>query len=51
MQIWVPDTRVAGFADECRRQSLLAAASDDGDLELQDFMDVALADMVGDESE
>jgi Protein of unknown function (DUF3018). len=23
LQIWVPDTRRAGFADECRRQSLL----------------------------
>lgn len=23
LQIWVPDTRRAGFADECRRQSRL----------------------------
>lgn len=23
VQIWVPDTRRAGFAQECRRQSLL----------------------------
>jgi hypothetical protein len=23
MQIWVPDTRRAGFAEECRRQSRL----------------------------
>lgn len=23
VQIWVPDTRRTGFADECRRQSLL----------------------------
>jgi len=23
VQIWVPDTRRAGFADECRRQCLL----------------------------
>lgn len=23
VQIWVPDTRKAGFADECRRQSLV----------------------------
>jgi hypothetical protein len=22
IQIWVPDTRQSGFADECRRQSL-----------------------------
>ena len=25
VQIWVPDTRSAGFAAECRRQSLLLA--------------------------
>ena len=23
VQIWVPDTRAAGFAEECRRQSML----------------------------
>lgn len=27
VQIWVPDTRVEGFADECRRQARLAARS------------------------
>ena len=26
VQIWVPDTRRPGFAEECRRQSLLVAA-------------------------
>lgn len=26
MQIWVPDTRKPGFADECRRQSILLKA-------------------------
>ena len=25
VQIWVPDTRRKGFAEECRRQSLLVA--------------------------
>ena len=25
VQIWVPDTREEGFAEECRRQSLLVA--------------------------
>lgn len=25
IQIWVPDTRKKGFAEECRRQSLLLA--------------------------
>lgn len=27
MQIWVPDVRAPGFADEAHRQSALAAAS------------------------
>lgn len=27
VQIWVPDTRAAGFATECRRQARLAARS------------------------
>ena len=26
LQIWVPDTRAPGFAEECRRQSLSIAA-------------------------
>jgi hypothetical protein len=25
IQLWVPDTRAQGFADECRRQSRAAA--------------------------
>lgn len=25
VQLWVPDTRVHGFAEECRRQSRVAA--------------------------
>jgi antidote-toxin recognition MazE-like antitoxin len=28
VQIWVPDTRAAGFADECRRQSRLIRDSE-----------------------
>jgi hypothetical protein len=27
VQIWVPDTRAAGFAGECRRQARLVARS------------------------
>ena len=27
VQIWVPDTRAAGFAGECRQQARLAARS------------------------
>ena len=45
LQIWVPDTRRPGFADECRRQSLLVAAADAGDKNLAAFMDAALADL------
>ncbi len=47
VQIWVPDTRRPGFAKECRRQALLAAAADRNDRDLQDFLDAALADLSG----
>jgi hypothetical protein len=45
IQIWVPDTRRAGFAEECRRQSRLAALSDAGDADLDAFLDAALVDL------
>jgi hypothetical protein len=45
VQIWVPDTRRPGFADECHRQSVQTALADAGDRDLQDFLDAALADM------
>jgi hypothetical protein len=35
VQIWVPDTRQAGFAAECRRQSRLAAEADAADSDMQ----------------
>jgi hypothetical protein len=47
VQIWVPDTRRPGFAEECRRQSLLAAEADSADVNMQQFMDNALADVDG----
>jgi len=47
VQIWVPDTRRPNFAEECRRQSRLAAQADQGDTDLMDFMDAALADIDG----
>ena len=47
VQIWVPDTTRPGFAEECRRQSLLAAASDRADADMLRFMDEALADVGG----
>ncbi|MFM9913731.1 MAG: antitoxin MazE family protein [Methylophilaceae bacterium] len=46
VQIWVPDTRRAGFAEECRRQSLLVAEMDAHDADLDAFMDTALADIL-----
>lgn len=45
VQIWVPDTRRDGFADECRRQAALVAAADAADSDLSDFLDAALADL------
>lgn len=45
LQIWVPDTRRPGFAEECRRQSLVVAKADKADQDLHDFLDAALADL------
>ena len=47
VQIWVPDTRRAGFAEECRRQSRLAAQADAADSDMQHWMDEALIDLEG----
>ena len=47
VQIWVPDTRRADFAEECRRQCLLVAQADSADTAMQQFMDEALADVDG----
>lgn len=47
IQIWVPDTRRPGFAEECRRQSKLASHADMADVEIMDFMDEALSDVDG----
>jgi hypothetical protein len=45
LQIWVPDTRRPGFAEECRRQSRIVAKADAADRDLAGFMDAALADL------
>jgi len=45
IQIWVPDTRRPGFAEECRRQSRIVAAADAADPEMGDFLDAAWADL------
>jgi hypothetical protein len=44
LQIWVPDTKRPGFAEECRRQSLAVAQADAADQGLMDLIDAALAD-------
>ena len=38
IQIWVPDTRRSGFAEECRRQSLLVKL-DPHETELLEILD------------
>ncbi|MFA8387900.1 MAG: antitoxin MazE family protein [Pelagibaca sp.] len=45
VQIWVPDTRRPGFAEECRRQAALIAAAERQDADLSGFMDAAAADL------
>ena len=45
VQLWVPDSRAPGFAEECRRQTALAAASDRADADLGGFLDAALEDL------
>ena len=45
IQIWVPDTRHPGFAEECSRQSRVVALADAADPDLQAFMDAALIDL------
>lgn len=45
IQIWVPDTRRPGFAEECRRQSRVVASADAADHDLDAFMDAALIDL------
>lgn len=47
IQIWVPDTRRPGFAEECRRQSKLASQADRADVGMMDFMDEALSEVDG----
>ena len=47
IQIWVPDTRRPSFAEECHRQSSLAAEADQGNPALLDFLDEALGDVDG----
>jgi hypothetical protein len=41
VQIWVPDTRREGFAEECRRQSLLLR-EDSHETEILDFIEASM---------
>jgi hypothetical protein len=41
VQFWVPDTRVPGFAEECRRQSERADRARGGEREALDWLDGA----------
>jgi hypothetical protein len=45
VRIWVPDTTRPGFADECHRQSMIAARADAADEGLSALMDDLLADL------
>ncbi len=41
VQLWVPDTRAGGFAEECRRQSLVASANESFERETIEWIDAA----------
>ncbi|OAD17324.1 hypothetical protein A3839_00280 [Achromobacter insolitus] len=43
VEIWVPDTRLPGFAEECRRQSRTVASSSKTDEQVERLMDDAVA--------
>lgn len=45
IQIWGPDSRKPGFAEECARQSKLVAQADEGDGELAAFLEQGLDDL------
>ncbi len=46
VQIPVPDTRAPGLEEEYRRQCELVAAADREDVELMDFLDVSLDELL-----
>lgn len=46
LSFWVPDTRSPEFAEECRRQSRLAARQD-SESDILDFLDAAASDIEG----
>jgi len=46
VQIWIPDTRRQGFAEECRRQSLLVA-NDPQEKEILEWIEQHAAETEG----
>jgi hypothetical protein len=48
VQIWVPDTRAPGFAEEYRRQGALVGAADRANREELAFLDAAFEEWAGD---
>jgi len=46
LNLWVPDTRSPRFAEECRRQSRLAAGHDRDD-DVMDLLEAAASDLEG----
>ena len=47
VQLWVPDTRQPGFAEECQRQSRLVVQADIGDANMVHLMEEVVADVDG----
>lgn len=47
VQIWLPDTRSAAFAEECRRQAARVARADAGESDVDDFLVHAAASIDG----
>ena len=45
VQIWVPDTRAAGFAEECARQAAVADAANRADPALSQLEEAVAADI------
>ena len=48
VQIWVPDTRVPGFAAECRRQCALLALPSNRDLQDEAWLDAMNKELADD---
>ena len=45
IQIWVPDSRAPGFAEECARQAAVVGKANRADAELTRFMDSVAQDL------